>query len=129
MVHIGRVSVSLPPTATTGPVKPVGQSRGSEINSELDIPRNRELALQDAKYKKYSDNLEQARLDQALEMNKISNISVVRAASDFLKPVWPEKARNLPMGVLFGILGGIGLTFTFEHFDHTLKTPKIYKKK
>ena len=49
----------------------------------------RELALQDAKYRKYSENREQARIDQALETNKISNISVVQQATASTKPVRP----------------------------------------
>lgn len=93
------------------------------------VKLQRELALQDGKYRKYAENLEQARIDQALEMNKISNISVVQAATASMKPVWPKKAQNLALGVLFGILGGIGLAFTFEHFDHSLKTPRDIEEK
>ena len=44
LVRIGRESVSLDPTATTGQVISVGQSRESEINSELEILKSRELA-------------------------------------------------------------------------------------
>jgi len=45
LVRIGRESVTLDPTAATGQVISLGQSRQSEINSELDILRSRELAL------------------------------------------------------------------------------------
>ena len=44
LVKIGRENVSLDPTATTGQVIQMGQTRESEINSELDILRSRELA-------------------------------------------------------------------------------------
>ena len=44
MVRIGRESVSLPPTATTGQVIPLGQSCERGINSKLDILKSRELA-------------------------------------------------------------------------------------
>ena len=41
----------------------------------------RELSLLDAKYRKYTENLEQSRIDQALMNNKMSNISVIQAAT------------------------------------------------
>ena len=44
MLRIGRENVSLDPTATTGQVISIGQSRDSEINSELQILNSRELA-------------------------------------------------------------------------------------
>jgi uncharacterized protein involved in exopolysaccharide biosynthesis len=45
LVRIGRENVSLDPTATTGQVIQMGQTRENEINSELDILKSRELAL------------------------------------------------------------------------------------
>jgi uncharacterized protein involved in exopolysaccharide biosynthesis len=44
LVRIGRENVSLDPTATTGQTISIGQSRESEINSELEILKSRELA-------------------------------------------------------------------------------------
>ena len=44
LVRIGRENVSLDPTATTGQIISIGQSRESEINSELEILKSRELA-------------------------------------------------------------------------------------
>ncbi|RPJ34607.1 MAG: hypothetical protein EHM27_17160, partial [Deltaproteobacteria bacterium] len=44
LLRIGRENVSLDPTATTGQVISIGQSRESEINSELEILKSRELA-------------------------------------------------------------------------------------
>ena len=44
LVRLGRESVTLDPTATTGQTIQVNQSRQSEINSELGILRSRELA-------------------------------------------------------------------------------------
>ena len=43
LVRLGRESVSLDPTATTGQVVHVGQSRENEINSEMEILKSREL--------------------------------------------------------------------------------------
>ena len=89
----------------------------------------RELSLLDVKYRKYSDNLEQARIDQAMETNKISNISVVQAATAFMKPVRPRKALNLALGLFLGIFGGLGLAFFSEYLDHSLRTPQDVEEK
>ena len=46
LLKIGRESVTLDPTAATGPVMHVTQSRRSEINSEIEILRGRDLIEQ-----------------------------------------------------------------------------------
>ena len=89
----------------------------------------RELAMQDTKYRKYSENLEQARIDQALETNKISNISVIQAATASMKPIKPRKTLNLALGFILGILGGLGLAFFSEYLDHSIKTPQEVEEK
>ena len=83
-----------------------------------------ELAMQDSKYRKYSENL-----DQALETNKISNISVIQAATASMKPIKPRKALNLALGFILGILGGLGLDFFSEYLDHSIKTPQEIEEK
>ena len=88
------------------------------------VTLQRELALQDTKYRKYSENREQARIDQALETDKISNISVIQKATASLKPVKPRKALNLLLGFFLGLLGGLGLAFFSEYLDHSIKTPE-----
>jgi uncharacterized protein involved in exopolysaccharide biosynthesis len=89
----------------------------------------RELSLLDSKYRKYSENLEQARIDQALLTNKISNISVVQDPTTSPEAVRPRKALNIALGFFLGIFGGIGLAFFSEYFDHSLKTPRDVEEK
>ena len=89
----------------------------------------RELALQDFKYRKYAESREQARIDQALETNKISNISVVQEPTASLKPVKPRKALNLALGFFLGIFGGLGLVFCTDYLDHSIKTPADVEEK
>jgi uncharacterized protein involved in exopolysaccharide biosynthesis len=89
----------------------------------------RELSLLDGKYRKYSDNLEQARIDQAMESTKISNISVVQAATASMKPIRPRKVLNLALSLFLGIFGGIGLAFFSEYLDHSIKTPQDVEEK
>ena len=108
-----------------------GQAELQELNStEVKMVNlQRELSLLEVKYRKYSENLEQARIDQAMEINKISNISVVQAATASLKPIRPRKALNLALGLFLGIFGGIGLAFFSEYLDHSLRTPQDVEEK
>lgn len=84
----------------------------------------RELELQDVKYRKYADNLEQARIDQALETNRISNINMVQPPTLALKPVKPKKLMNLALGLAMGVLGAVGLALVAEQLDPTIGTPE-----
>ncbi len=84
----------------------------------------RELETQKNNYRKYSESLEQTRIDQALEMEKISNISVVQPATFPVRPIRPNKRMNLLIGLMLGILGGVALAFLAEHQDHTIKRPE-----
>ncbi len=89
----------------------------------------RELSLLEAKYKKYSENLEQARIDQALERYKISNISVVQDPITSPEAISPRKVMNIALGIFLGIFGGLGLAIFSENLDHTLKRPRDVEEK
>jgi uncharacterized protein involved in exopolysaccharide biosynthesis len=93
------------------------------------VQLQRELSLLQVKYHKYSENLEQARIDQALEINKISNISVVQPAMVSMNPVRPKKMLNLALGLLLGVLGGIALAFGSEYLDQSVKNPQDVQEK
>jgi uncharacterized protein involved in exopolysaccharide biosynthesis len=88
------------------------------------VTLQRELALQDTKYRKYSENREQARIDQAMETTKISNITVVQQATASAEPVKSRKGLNLALGFFLGIFGGLGLAFVSEYLDHSIRTPE-----
>ena len=93
------------------------------------VTLQREVALQDGKYRKYSEQLEQSRIDQALEINKISNISVVQTATVSQEPVRPRKALNLALGLFIAVIGALGLPFFSEFVDHSIKTPEDVEEK
>ncbi len=93
------------------------------------VSLQRELSLKETKYRKYYESLEQSRIDQALEMKKISNISIVQPATVLMEPVRPRKGLNLILGFILGLLGGVGLAFFSEYLDHSLKTPQDVEEK
>jgi len=98
--------------------------------SEIKLAQmQREMMIQDANYRKYLDKLEQARIDNALEIEKISNISVVQAPTYPVKPILPREMLNMALGLFLGIFGGIGLAFFSDFIDHTFKKPEDIEKR
>jgi len=89
----------------------------------------RDVEMQENNYLKYSENLEQARIDDALETGKISNINVVQPATLPVQPVRPRKAINLLLGLLLGIFGGIAIAFVSEYLDQSIKIPEEVEEK
>lgn len=57
--------------------------------------------------------------------DKVQNVNVliVEKAELPVAPVKPRKTMNLIMGLLFGLIGGVGMAFVIEYLDHTVKSP------
>jgi uncharacterized protein involved in exopolysaccharide biosynthesis/Mrp family chromosome partitioning ATPase len=84
----------------------------------------REMNIQEELYRKNAESLEQARIGQALEMDKISNINVVEPATYPMNPIRPNRRLNVVLGFFLSLFGGIALAFISEYTDHSLKTPE-----
>jgi len=81
----------------------------------------RDVKLAEDEYRKYRDNWEESKISVALDKKEVSNVSLVQPATKPLDPVRPKKARNIALGVLLGLLGGIGLAFSLDYLDDSLK--------
>ncbi|HWB14660.1 MAG TPA: GNVR domain-containing protein [Pirellulales bacterium] len=75
----------------------------------------REVDLDDASYRRYYESLEQARIDEALRLERISNISIVQPASYELKPARPRRLTILAVGLIIGSCGSVGLALVAEN--------------
>lgn len=84
----------------------------------------REIDLLDASYRKYASNLEQSRIDNSMQTERISNLSVVQPATINNKPLSPKRSLILIGGFLAAFGGAIGITLVAEYVDHTCKTPE-----
>lgn len=84
----------------------------------------RELQLHDAGYRKYAENLEQARIDEALHLERISNIRLAEAPTLEPESVSPRPVQNAAIGMMVALLGGVILAFGSERADHSIKTPR-----
>ena len=82
----------------------------------------RQLDIDEANYRKYVDNLEQARIDLDLKDENLSNISVIEAATYPIKSMMGLRILKVILfGMLFGLFGGLSLAFVLEFLDHTIK--------
>ena len=70
-----------------------------------------------------------ARIDQAMERERMSNLSVVQPASYEPRAIRPQKAICLAMGLLLGILGGVGAAVVADGRDRSLRTPEDIETK
>lgn len=84
----------------------------------------REAKAAEEAYMLYQKKHEEARISAAMDQQKIVNVSIAQPAQRPLKPVGPRKLVNLVLGLLLGALGGLGLAFVSEYFDHSLTTGK-----
>ena len=87
------------------------------------VALQREVDLSEAEYRKYSVNLEQARIDHQLEIERISNIGIVQPASYEPRPIRPRTLLNLLLGVCAGVAGALALPLVLEQFDDARQTP------
>ena len=80
----------------------------------------REKEILDKSYREYAKKMEQARIDSALETEKISNISVAQAATYPLGRATPRTGLNLALAFLLGTFGSIGMAYWYERTDLSL---------
>jgi Mrp family chromosome partitioning ATPase len=70
----------------------------------------------------HMEKLEQARVNEALGREQISNVKVAQAATLVQKPDSPKKAMLLAMGLFMATVGAVALAYLAEWFDQTLRT-------
>jgi uncharacterized protein involved in exopolysaccharide biosynthesis len=69
----------------------------------------REVNLAAAKYQSYADQLEQARIGEALENFRISNVNVVQPPSLVERPISPDPLVIVGLGAIVAFCGSMGL--------------------
>jgi uncharacterized protein involved in exopolysaccharide biosynthesis/Mrp family chromosome partitioning ATPase len=83
----------------------------------------RKKKLEESNYQYFSSSLEQARIDEAVNHGKLSNISKIQAPSPpFRAP--PGSPKRIAMIAIGGVVLGLGWAFLIELFlDRTVKRP------
>lgn len=87
----------------------------------------RDVELEEARYRRYTDTTEQARVDQELETQRLSNIGLVQPATLEAKPVSPRVLLNLSLGFLAAFFGAfaLGCIADFRTYSPTSARPSI----
>lgn len=98
----------------------------AELNrNEVQLSRlQRAYDLELAQQRRYAESLEQLQIDQSLQTEKISNISIVQPATLEPIPVKPRWTTNLALGVFFALGASLSLAVLLESADRALKTPQ-----
>ncbi len=63
------------------------------------------------------------------EKSQNVNVWVIEKADLPNAPLTPRKRRNIILGIMLGIMGGLSLSFFLEYLDNTIKTPEDVQKK
>lgn len=80
------------------------------------------VQLLDGKYRMHVEKLEQARVNDALGRERISNVMVAQPATLVGKPALPKKPLLAAFGLMVAVGGALALAFLSEIFDQTLRT-------
>jgi uncharacterized protein involved in exopolysaccharide biosynthesis len=93
-------------------------------NNELRITElSRKVDLLEISYKTYTVNREQARINAALEVERISNINVVQPASFVAKPSSPRIRLTLALAMLLATFASLLVALAAEYLDQSLRSP------
>lgn len=90
--------------------------------SEVGIEQlKRNVALAVTNYMAYSEDLEDARVDQALNANAFSNVSIAQAPTLEEKPVSPSKALVAALGLAAMLFGSIAIAAGTLVMDNSVR--------
>ena len=98
--------------------------------AELKIAElEREREIQQSNYMKYAENLEEARIDQIVQQQNLTNIKILQQPFYPQQPMPNRKFRNLALGIFAGLFGSIFLAIFLEFMDHSIKTEEDIEKR
>jgi len=95
----------------------------NQVEMELNQIQN-QLDVDQQNYRLYLTKFEESRISNAMDAEKIANVSVLEPAIPPLKPVSPKVRLNLALGVFLGMFGGFFLAFFMEYLDDSLDRPE-----
>jgi uncharacterized protein involved in exopolysaccharide biosynthesis len=92
-------------------------------DQELQLAQlDQDVQLLDGKYRMHVEKLEQARVNEAMSRERITNIKIAQPATFAAKATWPDKRVLLALGLAVAVCGAFGSAFLAEGMDQTLQT-------
>jgi uncharacterized protein involved in exopolysaccharide biosynthesis len=85
----------------------------NQLQQQVDVNREN--------YRLYLTKFEESRISEAMDSEKITNVSVIEPAHAPRKPVSPKKMLNLILAIFLGAFGGLGLAFFMEYLDDKIE--------
>jgi uncharacterized protein involved in exopolysaccharide biosynthesis len=92
--------------------------REKELNSLM-----RDRDANEKNYMTYLERLEEAKIADEMNRQKMANVTIINPADIPVKPIKPKKTLNIIIGIIFGMISGIGLAFLREYMSQGLSTP------
>lgn len=82
----------------------------------------RDLEIASNNHKEYAEKLEEARINAALDRDRISNVKIVQPASLVVKAVSPRRSIIFVFGTAFMTCVSLALAYFLDSIDTTLRT-------
>lgn len=89
-----------------------------EVGLEV-IERDRAVINQN--YQTYARRREEARVSEALDLRRVSNIAVLSRAEKPIEPVAPRKVLIVGLALPFGLLAGLAIALLLEYLNQTIR--------
>jgi uncharacterized protein involved in exopolysaccharide biosynthesis len=86
----------------------------SQLESEFNILQQ-EVEFKRQNYQLYLTKLEESRISDAMDKEKITGVSMIEPARPPVTPASPNKRLNLAVAAFLGSFGGLGLAFFLEY--------------
>jgi len=95
--------------------------RLNSVEKELNTLQQ-EVEVDRQNYNLYLGKLEESRISEAMDDEKIASVALIEPVQVPIKPVSPKIFFNLVLGLFFGVVGSIGLVFFLHYLDNSLET-------
>jgi uncharacterized protein involved in exopolysaccharide biosynthesis len=94
-----------------------------EMEMEV-LERDRVLVTQN--YQSYAKRREEARVSEALDLRRVSNIAILNAADRPIEPVYPRKVLIIGLALPFGLLAGLAIALLLEYMNQTFRDERDF---
>jgi len=106
-----------------------GQMKALNQQDLLLAGLERDIDVCQGAYRRFAAGYEQAKIDEARELQQISNIAVAQPATFEPEAVFPRKATFLGIGVMSGLLAAIAVALLAEARDRSFRDPEDVERR
>lgn len=93
-----------------------------EGSAMLHTQWNNDLEIIQENFANYSQKMEEARIAEALDKDRVANVTIIDEAEIPLAPARPNVKLNIALGFILAVTLSFGITFSVGYFDKTIRT-------